>query len=341
MWVFEKLAGAFVDIVTCIASVSCWCGIWCAVDSLGEWTPPLAVGFAAVLMVVILVATNAHGRLELLTETWNSLIAKAAVWLWTSSLAVLSILIWRAGFTIMYHDAVLPPSNTPRAVSFAVLGFTVLAATGYLRSACEAPPFGSVSDCYSLGQRFAAASFSADLYGKSVAGTGALHDICLTVPVVFVWAGIWRACDNIEVPLLPSFSVCCLLVCVLGISDADNCMRGMARNYGGVVGKIGSALWCCILAVFSVMSWRAVWEALLLKGRLSSRPILSIAVALEGIVTLTLMQRHRSSLFPPMDFARDSDVQQLTNTHLSATTGLDAENLKCSQGLAAGYGAAA
>jgi hypothetical protein len=182
---------------------------------------------------------------------------------------------------------------------------------------------GFVADGRYHGERFATASYSVadiaceeSLWKKLV---GVFLDAALTLPVVFVWAGVWMVADNHAVLPLASFVICSLAIAALSFFEIEK--KIVIASWGGVkadmVLLVLQTLWTALLAVLSIMTWRGLWETLTHSLQLAVHPLrntlaqdhpmlaLCAILAISSAMLLASIGRFRSALFPPMDFSKD------------------------------------
>lgn len=284
---------AFHDVLTSLCCVAYWAGMWSLLDVFK--VDEVASGCAAVFLVVILAWSKSDELLERLVGPAPAALQVLLVWLWTCFLAVLSLIVWRISFFGVH--IFLHPGNNPFAVVVTLVGIAILVPVGRYRSASCAPPVGVVVDAYSPGRRFSTAAYSGHNLGE------ACLDVVLTLPVVFVWAGIWMLLDNLAVP-----PVLCCIVCfgwisicsVFFLSDRlRDCCAGL-----GVLSAVADVMWTTLKTVACIGVWRGAWETALHELDLHKAPQ-AVATFLGGAVGLTLLQRHSSACFPPVDFSSD------------------------------------
>jgi len=293
-----RCGAAGLDFITGVACISFWAGTWSLFDALA--VHELASGVIAWCIVVGLSLASVDQWLaRKCADLTPASIACVIAWLWTSFLAALSILIWRMGFHVV-NTYFLPPQDSLRAILLTILGCGILALSGRLRSAGDAPPVGFVADESDAKNRFPAAS-----YGRCSL-VQVLLDVVLTVPVVLVWAGLWQLGDNLVVPLWPSFLVCNIVIALIGVLRVDALLR-TAFSAPAVLVAIMDALWTLVLALLCIGSWRGTWELLDRSLRLASHPWHATLTLVTGVAILSGLRRYRSALFPPMDFTLDRD----------------------------------
>jgi hypothetical protein len=255
-------------------------------------------------------------------------------------LAVLSISIWRLGFAIAHHPYVLPPENDFLACVVAILGAVLLLLTGRFRTACDATPVGFVVDGRYHGERFPASSYVGGVVGQDSQTTlsrltGYIVDLLLTWPVVMVWAGVWMFGDNHRVPPVTSFVICLLTVSLLNYGQVEKKIAELVGSSDDVKSAFHEAtltryvrqafvvlvegMWTTFLAVLCIMTWRGLWEGLAPWLNLAAHPMhkaiddgdafFVLVLAIVASLVMAGIGRQRSSLFPPMDFAKDGVFQ--------------------------------
>merc|ERR1740121_1503307 len=308
--------------------------MWSCLDRLEA--PEIGTGAVAVLLVGISVALDLHRFLETHSNEWSTACINTCVWLWTFVLAVLSISIWRLGFAIAHHRNVLPPQDDFLASVVAITGAVLLLLTGRFRTVCDATPVGFVVDGRHHGERFPACSYVGGVSGHDSQTTlsrltGYIVDVLLTWPVVMVWAGVWMLGDNHKVPPVTSFVICFLTVSFLNYGKVERNISELVGGFDGV--KLFShgatwtrsvrwafvvlveGMWTTFLAVLCIMTWRGLWEGLAPWLSLAAHPMhkaiddgdafFVLGLAIVASLVMAGIGRQRSSLFPPMDFAKD------------------------------------
>lgn len=288
-----RLLAALHDVATSLCCVAYWAGMWCLLDALA--VNELVSGCIAIFLVIILAAVKADLLLEKFISAVPTAIQVMSVWLWTCGLAVLSLVVWRIGFFCV-HKFLLPGNNV-HAVSVALIGIALLILAGRYRSASCAPPVGVVVDIYSPGTRFPPAAFSGHKVGE------ASLDVLLTIPVVLTWAGIWMLLDNLAVPPVLCGLVCFGWIALCGIFSISDLLRVCCAGVW-VVSAVADVMWTSLKTVACIGVWRGTWEAAFEQLGLQKAPH-AAATFLVGAVGLTLLMRHRSAMFPPVDFSSD------------------------------------
>lgn len=318
----QRLGAVAVDLITSLFCVSLWMTFWSCLDRLE--VPEITTGVLAGLVGIFLSTADAHRHLERLSESWSTTVTAVAVFAWTAFLAILSINIWRASFALV-HWRLLPHENDKRAVLISLLGVLVLVASGRMRTTCDATPIGFVVDGRYHGERFATPSY---LVGTSLHRSvgalsrlsGAILDLVLTLPVVFVWAGVWMYFDNHKVDAWLSFAMAAAFVSLLGAFRVEQKLAAMFCNdsdghgHHVVIGAV-EALWTMALAILCIAVWRGLWEGLSPPLQMAAHPMhralvdgdamVAGALSLLAAIALAALGRFRSSLFPPMDFSED------------------------------------
>jgi len=127
----------------------------------------------------------------------------------------------------------------------------------------------------------------------------------LTVPVVFVWAAVWALFDNYKVVPVWSAVACIGVVFLCAVCDIDERLRCAFEGLPTLAHHIGDIVFTSFLVLLVVGSWIGVWETVDHKFELAEHPHFAAAAAMFGAVGLTAMQRHRSAIFPPIDFSVD------------------------------------
>eukprot|EP00929_Paragymnodinium_shiwhaense_P039958 TRINITY_DN20910_c0_g1_i1.p1 TRINITY_DN20910_c0_g1~~TRINITY_DN20910_c0_g1_i1.p1 ORF type:complete len:346 (+),score=33.07 TRINITY_DN20910_c0_g1_i1:118-1155(+) len=308
---------ALLDIFTSLSTVAYWAGIWSCLNAFN--VSELISGVIATLLVFILAVAGVDHSLHETAKNWPTVLEPVLVWCWTCCLALLSILIWRAGWkfleTYYFNGEDLSagtklvllgsaeqvhPSSIKHGIGLAFLGAAMLVATGRYRSASHAPPIGVVTDLPADGRsRFAPAAFS----GSSVKSV--LIDFVLTVPVVLVWHGVWTASDNLNIDPLISAIACTATVAVWAVCDVDEFLRRAFAGTSVMVHHVADVVFTTVLVFLVVGVWRGTWETLDHHIDLVNNPRISAAMAFSGALGLTVMRRHRSAVFPPIDFSID------------------------------------
>jgi len=290
-------------------------------------------GVVAAVLIFILAILAAEQWLEKRSATWHPVVTTVATWLWTCLFAVLSILVWRfAWFCVdekAFDDELLQDNaelleeiklhkgspgwaemSSVHAIIVTLVGAAVLIVAGRFRSASHAPPIGIVADVSALVEGcFAQPAFS----GAKI--TDVLLDFVLTVPVVLVWAGVWMLNDNLKVSPLYSAIVCCSVVALCAIGNIDDYLRSAFEGRSLMVHHVGDIVFTSFLVLLVVGVWRGFWELIDHNLHLAKHPHVAAAVALAGATGLTIMQRHRSTLFPPVDFSVDDGDHFATVGH--------------------------
>jgi hypothetical protein len=323
--VVDGLGVVSIDLLTCFLCVGLWVTFWSCLDSLQ--LPEMLLGCIAVVIVSVLGVFSMHKRLEKASAQWRYLLVVVMIWLWTFFLVALGIFIWRAAFAGV-HWLILPPDNDARAILLASVGSCILLATSSFKSACDATPVGFVADSRYHGERFATPSYSVvdsdsemTIESQRARLLGVVLDMSLTLPVVFVWAGVWIIGDNHNVPPLSSFIVCSFTIALLSFFEVEQKIVSATRKIkADVVLSVVQALWTASLTVLCIMTWRGLWESLTALLQLAVHPLreaiaedhtMLALTALLAFVFATLLAslgRFRSALFPPMDFSKDYDI---------------------------------
>jgi hypothetical protein len=250
----------------------------------------------------------------------------------------------------------LPEDHDFIACVVVTIGAVLLLLVGRFRTACDATPVGFAVDGRYYGERFPTPSYDAGVTDQDSQATlsrltGYLVGVVLTWPVVMVWAGVWMLLDNHEVQPVASLGICFLTVSVLkygqveksiaelvGVSDGMKSYFHEATWVGSVRGAIAvlvEGMRTACLAVLCIMTWRGLWDGLTPWLGLAAHPLHDAVVDGDAFVVLGLaivaslvmagIGRQRSSLFPPMDFAKDgallnSDVATQERAHTQAAT---------------------
>lgn len=335
----SRVSGASLDVLTSISCVAYWAGIWSLLNTFH--VHKIASGLVAQAFVFILALVSAEQWLETKAKGLSPVVGAVLVWVWTCLLAVLSLMIWRLGFFVVDRQVFDPDDletnakllGTPgklqmmniHCILLAALGAAVLIATKRFRSASHAPPIGIATDIdmpvNDVEGRFKPAGYS----GSKI--QNALLDCVLTVPVVFVWLGIWEIFDNFNVDPLWSGIACSAVVFLCAVCDIDTHLRTAFDGMSPMAHNIGDVAFTSILVVLVVGVWRGLWEVLELYLELTNHPHIAATVALLGAVGLTCMKRHRSVIFPPVDFSIDDGAHfaSVGHTEPEIKTSLDAE----------------
>lgn len=309
----KRVLAAVLDVLTSVFCVAYWEGVWSMLDALD--VNHVISGVAALVIVFMLALVAANQLLEAWAKVWHPVVCNMVAWCWTFCLAVFSLVIWRACWWSIDEQVFDPDSlkaearvfGTPgkaqmsnvHAFLLAMLGACILIATGRFRSASHAPPVGVVVDRYVAGGRFAKASFT----GSNVKDV--LIDFALTLPVVFVWAGIWMCFDNLKVLALLSATLCSAVIAVCASCEVDAHLRGACEGFPTMARNVADVVFTSILVLLVVGMWRGVWEAIDYQLELVKHPQFAAGLALAGAAGLTCLQRHRSAIFPPIDFSTD------------------------------------
>jgi len=322
------------DALTCVSCVVLWMSMFSCLDRLEA--PEIGIGAIAVLLVGIFVALNLHRFLEAHSKERSAACVNTCAWLWCFVLTILSISIWRLGFAIAHHHYVLPPDDDFLACVVAIIGAVLLLLTGRFRTVCDATPVGFVVDGRYHGERFPASSYAGGLECQDSQTTlsrlmGYIVDVLLTWPVVMVWAGVWMFGDNHKVPPGASFVLCFMTVSFLNYGRVEKKIAEMVGAFGSVNSSFSEAtwarsvrralavilegMWTTVLAVLCIMTWRGLWEGLAPWLSLAAHPmhkavddgdaLFVLGLAIAASLVLAGIGRQRSSLFPPMDFAKD------------------------------------
>jgi hypothetical protein len=283
----------------------------------------IASGCAALALVLILTFMRAEQFLDEHDTSWGPVLEALALWLWTSLLAVLSIIIWRLGFFLI-HAYIVPPDQNIHALSAVVVGACVLIAAGRFRSTSSSAPVGIAPDVFMPGERFARAVYSGGKF------TPMMLDMVLTVPVMLVWAGVWMFADNLAVPPFLSGVICMTAVALCGILTINESLRSACAALSPVLCTLGDIAWTSFLMLLVIGVWRGIWESLAelrVVGpkhmgadslvHTASKTHHAALMAMLGAIGLTALQRHRSALFPPVDFSLDEgDFFVAVGSHL-------------------------
>lgn len=300
------LLAAALDVVTSFACVAYWCGVWSFLDHYR--VSDYISGGVAIFLVAVLAIAGVDEFFEKRFTARSSAGEDVIMGLWTCLLAVLSILIWRISFQLCY-DLILPQKDDIRAIVVTLIGVALLVATGRYPTASGAPPIGYVADKDPSRTRFAKAVFSGS---KPLE---VLIDLALTVPVVFVWAGVWMLGDNHSVPPLASGLCCSAIAALFTICTISDHFRAACEGHSRIVSSVLGVAWTSLLTLLVVGVWRGIWETydehLHLQQKHENRwaPHNAAGLAVAGAIGLIVLQRHRSALFPPMDFALDAGDQ--------------------------------
>lgn len=334
--------GAALDAVTSVSCVAYWVGIWSLFDAFK--VDKVISGVIASVLIFILAISTSEQWLEKRSATWHPVATNVSAWLWTCLLAVLSLLVWRfAWFFVdenafdeellqdndellkehaqLLEDAKLHQGSpgwsqmsSVHAVVIAVVGAGILIATGRFRSCSHASPIGIVADVSASESRVVQGCFAQPAFsGEKI--TDVLLDFVLTVPVVLVWAGVWMLNDNAKVPPLSSAIVCCGVVALCAIGNIDEFLRNAFAGRSLMVHHVGDIVFTSFLTLLVVGVWRGIWEVIDHNLHLAKHPHLAVGIALAGATGLTLLQRHRSACFPPVDFSVDDGDHFATVGH--------------------------
>jgi hypothetical protein len=336
----SRLIAASLDTFTAVSCIAYWAGTWNVLDAYK--LNQVFSGLAAVVVIFFLAIAAANERLAKLTEKVPPLAEAVLAWLWTCFLAVLSILIWRMCW-YMVDKIFFDPSairattdlsseieaqlhvenlgspgkvqmSNYHAIILTMVGAFTLVAAGRYRSASHAPPIGIVADTSVAETCFAKPVFSGSDF-KHV-----LLDFFLTLPVVFVWAGVWKLNDNAKLDPLLSALICLFVVALLAVVDIDEILRDACVGRSLLVHNLGDLVFTSILVVLVVGVWRGVWEAIDHNLHLAKNAHIAALIAAVGAIGLTALQRHRSALFPPVDFSVDDGDHFASVGHTTANS---------------------
>jgi len=307
--VTTRVAMVALNLLTALATVSVWCGVWVFLDEVS--VPAIITGMFAALAVLSLGTFRSHCWLEWILEEWRWVPNVPVVLLWTWCVAILSLLIWRAAFRITYAYLLTPDHNL-LALVLASFGFVSLLLAARFRSAGVAAPVETVADRYDAGFRFVPASFSADdqTHGFFNNLMASAMDFFLTIPLVLVWASVWIIYDNFKVPYFISLFIASLCISIITFSRAElhllEAIAGMDKRIGVVAAL---ALWNWLLTVLVVLTWRGLWDLSLLHFGLVKDPRRPLILFTSGAIILATIGRLRSAIFPPVMFALDGEAE--------------------------------
>jgi len=304
----KRVALVALNLLTAFAAISVWCGVWVFLDGLR--VPAIKTGVFAALAVLSLGTLRSHCWLEWILEKWRWVPNVPVVSLWTWCLAILSILIHRAGFRITYAYLLMPHDNL-LALVLASFGCVSLLLAARFRSAGVAVPVETVADSYDSGFRFVPASFSADdqkqgFFNNLMAST---LDLFLTISFVLVWACVWIIYDNLKVPYLISLLIASLCISIITFSRAELHLLEAVAGMDNGIGVVALALWNGLLTMLVILAWRGLWDLSVLHFGLVKDPRRPLILCTYGTIILATIGRLRSLLFPPVIFSLDGAAE--------------------------------
>jgi hypothetical protein len=338
-----RSVGAALDAVTSISCVAYWVGVWSLFDAFK--VDKVISGVIASVIIFILAVSASEQWLDKRSATWHPVATNVSAWFWTGLLAVLSLLVWRFAWffvdenafdedLLQDNDELLKEHaqllkehyelhqgspgwsqmSSIHAVVIAVVGAGILIATGRFRSCSHACPIGIVADVTASESRVVQGCFAQPAFsGEKI--TDVLLDFVLTIPVVLVWAGVWMLNDNANVHPLGSAIVCCSVVALSAIGNIDEFLRNAFAGQSLLVHHVGDIVFTSFLTLLVVGVWRGIWEVIDHNLHLAKHPLWAAGIALAGATGLTLLQRHRSACFPPVDFSVDDGDHFATVGH--------------------------
>eukprot|EP00930_Biecheleria_cincta_P006790 TRINITY_DN107860_c0_g1_i1.p1 TRINITY_DN107860_c0_g1~~TRINITY_DN107860_c0_g1_i1.p1 ORF type:complete len:409 (+),score=54.03 TRINITY_DN107860_c0_g1_i1:82-1227(+) len=348
----SRVSAALLDTLTGLSCIAYWVGVWGMLDSVH--VSPWISGLMAFGAVVVLARTAADQWLEKRSKDWNPVARGLVIWCWTCCLVTLSLMIWRlcmwsvdekvfaqkqldmeaklaktAGDDFQKERARMAktlgipwmpvqsygyPGRTDmtgaHATLMTVLGSCILIAVGRFRSASHAAPIGIVADLCVEGRCFDKAVFSGSELQE------VLLDFFLLLPVVFVWRGVWAWYDCLELPALASAIVANLAVAACAICDIDMRLQHAFEGCSKLVKDTADVAYTSVLVLLVVCIWRGLWESLDDRLHLIEHQDIAAGLALAGAVGLTCLHRHRSAVFPPVNFCVD-DSQHFAKVGLT------------------------